>query len=66
MSRSTKVKIRMTADWVGIPKGTVLIARAEPFFCRVLEGEHAGKEIGKAKYKVVKVLTDTIDHSRAN
>jgi hypothetical protein len=54
----------MTADWLGIPKGTILIARAEAFLCRILEGEHKGKEIGKVKYKVLKVLPETAEISR--
>jgi hypothetical protein len=61
--RSTKVKIRMTHDWLGIPKGTKLIARVSSFVCKVLEGDHVGKEIGKAKYKVIDVLPDPMNHA---
>lgn len=57
--RSTRVQIVMLADWDGMKKGEKLIARSGPFGCRIIEGEHAKKEIGKSKYKVKKVLPET-------
>lgn len=59
MIRSTVVKIRVIADWKGIAKGTEVKARTMGFGCKVLDGEHAGTELGKHKYKVIKVLPDT-------
>lgn len=62
--RSTRVQIIMLSEWLGIPKGTKLVGRATGFICRILDGEHKDKEIGKAKYKVLKVLPETAELSR--
>ncbi|MEO3879308.1 hypothetical protein [Rheinheimera fenheensis] len=59
MTRSTVVKIKLLADWKGIPKGTTAKARTIGFGCKILEGEHQGVELGKHKYKVLKVLPET-------
>lgn len=59
MIRTTLVKIKLLCDWKGIPKGTIAKARTIGFGCKILDGEYAGTEIGKSKYKVIKVLPDT-------
>lgn len=58
-ARNNIVRIRMKVDWKEIPKGTQLKAKSMGFGCVILEaGEHHGKAIGAAKYKVLKVLIE--------
>jgi hypothetical protein len=64
MIRSTVVKIKVLDDWKGIPKGTVTRARTIGFGCKILDGEYANTEIGKHKYKVLKVLPDTRERAQ--
>lgn len=54
--RTSIVMIKVPQEWKGIPAGTVTKARTMGFGCVILEGEHRGTELGKAKYKVTKVL----------
>lgn len=54
--RSNLVKIKVNDDWKGIPKGTVLQARNLGFIFEIVDGEHAGKELGKAKVKVLRTV----------
>lgn len=58
--RTTNIKIKVLADWKGIPAGTIARAKSVGFGCRITDGEYANTEIGKAKYKVLKVLPNEI------
>uniref|UniRef100_UPI004047E0E6 hypothetical protein n=1 Tax=Rheinheimera sp. TaxID=1869214 RepID=UPI004047E0E6 len=58
MKRTTTVMIKVPSEWKGIPAGTVVKARTMGFGCVILEGEHRGTELGKAKYKVLRVLPE--------
>jgi hypothetical protein len=58
MKRTTTVMIKVPSEWKGIPAGTIVKARTMGFGCVILEGEHHGTELGKAKYKVLRVLPE--------
>lgn len=56
--RNTLIRIKMLADWKGLTKGQIVKARSMTTGCVILEAPHSGTEIGKAKYKVLEVLTE--------
>ena len=49
---------RTTTVMIKVPSGTVVKARTMGFGCVILEGEHRGTELGKAKYKALRVLPE--------
>lgn len=59
MNKTSRIKVKVLCDWKGIPKGTIAKARSAGFGCTILEGDYAGIEVGKSKYKVVELLPET-------